>query len=64
MKILKHIESALEKYGHLFLLATLLLMIVASPFIMYRLEISWLLAILLVLILLAAAATVATDKTT
>ena len=44
------------------LLATLFLMVVISPFLHQHITYSWLLAIVLVLVLLAAARTVAREK--
>ena len=62
MKTLPEVKSTLDQKGHMLLLAALLLMIVASPFLHQHVTFSWLLAIFLVLILLAAASTVAREK--
>jgi hypothetical protein len=62
MKTLPEVKSTLDHKGHMLLLATLLLTIVVSPFLHQHVTYTWLLAIFLVLILLAAASTVAREK--
>ena len=62
MKTLPEVKSTLDHKGHLILLAALLLMIVVSPFLHQQVTYSWLLAVFLVMILLAAASTVAREK--
>ena len=62
MKTLPEVKSTLDQKGHLLLLAALLLMIAVSPFLYQHAAYSWLLSILLVLIMLAAASTVVQER--
>jgi voltage-gated potassium channel len=60
MKPLKEVRTNFEQRGHRALLATLVLIIVASPFIQPFSGFQWLMAVFLTLVLLAAVRTVAT----
>jgi membrane-associated HD superfamily phosphohydrolase len=59
MKSLSETKTALRQKGHRLLLASILLMILASPFLSVNPTFSWLLDVFLILVLLAAARTVA-----
>ena len=59
MKSLSETKTALRQKGHRLLLASILLMILASPFLSVNPTLSWLLDVFLILVLLAAARTVA-----
>jgi hypothetical protein len=59
MKPLSETRTALRQKGHRLLLAAILLMLLASPFLSVNTTFSWLLDVFLVLVLLAAARTVA-----
>jgi hypothetical protein len=59
MKSLSETKTALRQKGHRLLLASIVLMILASPFLSVNPTLSWLLDVFLILVLLAAARTVA-----
>ena len=59
MKSLSETKTALQQKGHRLLLASIVLMILASPFLSVNPTLSWLLGVFLILVLLAAARTVA-----
>lgn len=59
MKPLREVRTNFEQKGHRVLLATLLLMILSSPFMQLHGAFGWLLAFFLMLVLLAAVRTVA-----
>jgi hypothetical protein len=59
MKSLGETKTALRQKGHRLLLASIMLMILASPFLSLNPTFSWLLGVILMLVLLAAARTVA-----
>jgi hypothetical protein len=58
MKSLGETKTALRQKGHRLLLASIMLLILASPFMAVNPTFSWLLEVILVLVLLAAARTV------
>jgi len=62
MRPLSEVKSTLEEKGHRTLLATLVLMLLASPFLSDDAGLNWLLSVFLMLVLLAAARTVAQRK--
>jgi hypothetical protein len=59
MKSLNETRTDLRQKGHGLLLASILLMLLASPFLSFNTTFSWLLDVFLVLVLLTAARTVA-----
>ena len=59
MKSLSETKTALQQKGHRLLLASIVLMILASPFLSVNPTLSWLLGVFLITVLLAAARTVA-----
>jgi hypothetical protein len=59
MKSLSETKTALRQKGHRLLLASIALMILASPFLSVNPTLSWLLGVFLILVMLAAARTVA-----
>jgi hypothetical protein len=56
---LSETKTALQQKGHRLLLASIVLMILASPFLSVNPTLSWLLGVFLILVMLAAARTVA-----
>ncbi len=59
MKSLSETKTALRQKGHRLLLASIALMILASPFLSVNPTFSWLLDVIVILVMLAAARTVA-----
>jgi voltage-gated potassium channel len=58
MKPLSETKTVLRQQGHLLLLASIVMMLLASPFLSINVTFSWFLDVLLLLVLLAAARTV------